>query len=129
MESLFGDLFRLRHPILFSPENLLRPLADVYETEREIVVKLEIAGVKEGEIDISLEDDILIIRGIREEMLSQREKRCYYKIEINYGPFQREIRLPAPVLGEEMKVSYEAGMLEIRLAKVPESPKVVIEIE
>ncbi len=93
------------------------PAVDVYETATEVVVLVELAGVKESDIEIVVNDNSVLIRGQRKEG-ALREKRKYYQMEIHRGPFQRSILLPARVDTNKTKASFENGILEIVLTKV-----------
>lgn len=118
MLSIFDDFFHLEMPFNVIGEGVFTPLVDVYQTETEIIIKVEIAGVRENDFFISLNEDFVLIRGFRrvEEPVSG-EKRYYHKMEIHVGPFKRHIRLPAPVNSDVMKSSYRNGILEVRLLK------------
>jgi HSP20 family protein len=89
----------------------------MFETEKEIMVIVEIAGVPEKEINILLDRDFLIIRGSRRESLTQFQKRQYHKMEIDYGPFERVIKLPSLVETEGIEATMKDGFLMIRLKK------------
>ena len=92
------------------------PSVDVYETERDIVVLAELAGVKQDEIAIVIDGHNLVIRGQRKN--TPREKqRAYYQMEIQRGFFERTISLPDAVDPDKVKASYEDGIVEIVLPK------------
>ena len=65
MASLLEDFFRLERPMNIAGERMFAPSADVYETEKEIVVRAELAGVKDKDIFVSIQDNRLLIRGFR----------------------------------------------------------------
>ncbi len=91
-----------------------RPPTDMYETEESIVVRIEIAGMREQDISIALEDRILTIRGIRPDT---SERRAFHQMEIPYGEFSTEVELPAPVVSEGVEATYRDGFLHITLPK------------
>lgn len=91
-----------------------RPPTDVYETENAIVVRVEIAGMRESDFSISLVERSLLIKGIRQDV---NERRAYYQMEIPYGEFSTELELPYPVVVEEIEAVYREGFLRIVLPK------------
>lgn len=94
----------------------MEPPVDVYLTETDVVVVMEIAGIPEEEIEIEVEGRRMLIRGER-KALSGPARRAYFQMEIGNGPFQRDIFLPAEVNPEMLKAVYKDGILEITLPK------------
>jgi HSP20 family protein len=90
---------------------------DVYETEREVVVVAEMAGISEAEVEITVQGRMLVVSGERRPNPG-RPGRLYSQMEICHGPFRRELLLPAEVNPDEARVEYSQGMLEIVLPKV-----------
>lgn len=100
-----------------------RPPADIHETERAILVKLELAGMREDQLDVLLYQNALVVSGKREDDVDHDEELCYHEAQVHYGPFRAEIVLPTPIRAEEVAASYENGFLRIRLPKaVPSEP-------
>lgn len=116
MERLL-DYFGSSKPPSVHFARIWGPAIDVYETETEVVVLVELAGVKRDEIEIVVGGNTLVIRGERGEV-SLRGKRTYYQMEIHRGPFERNIQLPTTVDPEKTRASYEDGLLEIVLTKI-----------
>ncbi len=106
------------------------PPVDIYETEDEIVIKAEVPGVKQEDIEIKIEDDTLIIRG-EKKFERDEEKEKYHRAERIYGAFQRSFILPKTVDKERIKASLKNGVLTIILPKKEEvKPKeITIEVE
>ena len=102
--------------IRFSPAGW-EPAIDVYETDDEIVVIVELAGVKESDIEILVDRDKFTIRGERRKAVVTSVKRTYYQIEIISGPFARSIALPVAVDTTESKAYYADGLVEVVLPK------------
>ena len=91
-------------------------VVDVYETEKEVVVRSAIAGVTAEELNISLEQDILIIKGERKDKEEvPKDKRNYFIKECYFGPFEKEIILPKEVETTEIRAKMKNGFLIIRL--------------
>ncbi len=116
MERLL-DYFGSSKPPIVHFARMWEPAIDVYETAKEVVVLVELAGVKQDEIEIKVDGNTLVIRGERKEA-PLRSKRTYYQMEIHRGPFERGILLPTTIDPEKAKASYEDGLLEIVLPKV-----------
>ena len=117
LDYMFSHSFYIKRPSLAMQEQAWRPAADVFETEDQVVVIIDIASISEKDLSIALENDTLIVRGIRRE-LSGFRKRHYHKMEIDFGPFERVIKLPCLVADKEVKAKYKNGFLEIRLQKM-----------
>lgn len=92
------------------------PAVDVYETEDKIVVLVDIAGVNKENIDLTFQENKLLIRGTR-PVRSYSNPEIYYQMEINFGPFERVIHLPCAVDAEKAEAVYKEGFLEILLPK------------
>lgn len=89
---------------------------DVYQTENEIVIKSTIAGVKPEDLDVSINNDMVTIKGERkneEEVMGEN----YYYQECYWGQFSRSVVLPVDVLAEKAEASLKNGILTIRLPK------------
>jgi HSP20 family protein len=101
------------------------PPVDILEDHNEIVVKAELPGIKQEDIDIELTGDTLTIKGERKFEDTQR-KDNYVRVERAYGNFQRSFTIGVPVQNNAVKASYKDGILEIRLPKSEETkPKKV----
>lgn len=109
--SFSADTNRWRNDIR---AHIWRPATDVYETEDTVVVRVEIAGMKEEDFSISLTGRVLTIRGNRPDIL---ERRAYHQMEIFFGEFSTEIELPTPILSDEVTAEYIAGFLRLVFPK------------
>ncbi len=117
MQRLLNHLAGSKPPqVRFSPAGW-EPAIDVYETEDEIVVIVELAGVKESDIEILVDRDRFTIRGGRKKAVVTSVKRMYYQMEIMSGPFARSIALPVAVDTTESKAYYADGLVEVILPK------------
>ena len=117
MQRLLNHLAGSKPPqIRFSPAGW-EPAIDVYETDDEIVVIVELAGVKESDIEILVDRDRFTIRGERRKAVVTSVRRMYYQIEIMSGPFARSIALPVTVDTTESKAYYADGLVEVVLPK------------
>jgi HSP20 family protein len=100
----------------FAPP-VIEPPADIYETAESVIVVVEIAGIKDEDVEISVEGNILTIRGQREDR-QRHPRRLYTRMEIPCGPFERILSLPAEVDADKATATYDDGFLEIVLPKV-----------
>ncbi|UCD99938.1 MAG: Hsp20/alpha crystallin family protein [Chloroflexota bacterium] len=91
-----------------------RPATDVYETEDAIIIRVEIAGMREEDFSIFLTGNQLTVRGNRPDI---QEQRAYYQMEIFFGEFLTEVELPGPVLSDEVTAEYIAGFLRLVFPK------------
>jgi HSP20 family protein len=114
MNRVFDDVF---HRFGVAPSDngeIAAPRIDIDESERAIQISAELPGVPKDAVDVSIDNDVLIIRG---------EKRCERKdeqarvTERFYGTFQRAIQLPFPPDPDQVQASFENGVLKITLPK------------
>lgn len=91
-----------------------RPPTDVFETEDAILIKVEIAGMRETDFSIILNDRSILIQGIRQD---QEAKQAFHQMEIRNGEFRTEVTLHWPVEAEAVEAEYKNGFLKIILPK------------
>lgn len=103
---------------------------DVYETEADFVIQSTIAGVKAKDLEISIEKDIVIIRGNRPQPKTEEEKKYLYQ-ECYWGPFSRKLILPSEVDESRAKATMKDGLLTLRIPKIKphKRTKIIIEEE
>ena len=104
-------------PVGFVASPKWKPRADVYETDVELIVHIDIAGLRAEDFSVELDQGILRIAG--ERQTRQHGKRHYHAMEVQVGPFERRFRLPVVVDPASISATYEDGFLEVRLAKQP----------
>jgi len=92
------------------------PDVDIKETDKEIQIKADLPGMKLEDIEVSVDDDQLIIQGERKEEKEEKEKG-YIRVERNYGSFYRAFNLGVPVKADQIKATYKDGVLEITVPK------------
>ncbi len=100
-----------RWRIIYRP-HAWRPPTDVYETEDTIIVRVEVAGMREGDFTISLVERNLTVRGARQDT---SERRAYHQMEIAFGEFLTEVELPYLVISDKVEATYRDGFLRITL--------------
>lgn len=106
---------------LFQAEGKL--VIDVYETDSSIIIQTVIAGVKPEDFNISIENDMLEIRGVRKEPEENKGKRNYFFQECYWGPFSRKIILPKEVDNSRAQASIKEGVLTIKMPKLERERK------
>jgi len=104
------------------------PSLDVAETKNEIVVKAEVPGMDPKDIDISLSDGLLTIKGEKKQEREEKEEN-YHLVERSYGSFARSIRLPKEIQSDKINASYKNGVLKVVLPKSEEAKKKEIKIK
>jgi len=95
------------------------PSVDVSETDADLVVRAELPGMTQDDIELSLQDNVLTVKGEKKQE-KKEEKENYHRIERSYGSFSRSFTLPATVKQEDIKASFKDGVLEITLPKSEE---------
>lgn len=95
------------------------PAIEVFEKEDKFLVKADLPGIKEEDISVSAVGDTLTIRGERKAE-SEVKEEDYYCCERSYGSFFRSIALPSHVNADKIEASYDHGVLEVSLPKIPE---------
>jgi HSP20 family protein len=129
IDRLFDEAIPPRRWLPLRHIRTWRPPTDVYETDDCVVVKVEIAGMEEGEFTISLSDRNLIISGVRHDPLTEAQglTLSYQQMEIRHGEFKTEVYLPWAIVEDEIEATYEDGFLEVVLPKAKAQKVPVIE--
>jgi len=91
------------------------PPTDVYETESGLIVKVEVAGMREEDFEVVAEEQFLIVRGVRSD---QVERRAYHQMEIRSGKFEIAIGLPSGIDLDAASAEYNQGFLTINFPKM-----------
>jgi HSP20 family protein len=117
MDRLFEDSF-VRFPHL-SGDGVREFPIDVYQTKKDLVVKAALPGVKPEEVDITITDDTVTIKGEHKEEQETKEDDYLYR-ERYYGAFSRSVAIPVKVKGEKAEATFEEGVLTLTLPKAEE---------
>lgn len=124
VDRLFDDFmsdFRPRRPgIRLWDENDAEvvPKVDVSETDKEVQVTADLPGIDEKDIEVTLSDGVLTIKGERKAETEEKdEKKSFHRIERSYGLYQRSIALPAEVEEDKIKADFAKGVLTIKMLK------------
>jgi HSP20 family protein len=104
------------------------PKVDVVDREAEVVIKAEIPGVEKKDLDITVGEDTVTIKGsTRHE--EKEEKGDYYRREISSGAFLRTVALPAAVDGSRAKANFKDGVLELTLPKTEKAKRHTVKLD
>ena len=95
------------------------PAVDLYETKDDLVLTMEVPGVRDKDVTVSITGDLLSIKGERRFEHDVKEQQLLH-VERAYGKFERLVQLPIPVQADKVKASYRDGVLEVRLPKTEE---------
>ncbi len=132
-DELFDRMFDLRRwmktwPV--APEFEWRPATDVIETDKEIVLKAELPGVKKEDVTVELEGNTLTLRGERKEEKEEKGKKMH-RVERFYGSFMRSFTLPENVDARAIAAEMKDGVLEVHLPKIaaPERKATKVEVK
>ena len=124
MNSLFREMNDGDNPLTTAS---FVPAVDIYEDAKKVVLKLEVPGMEEKDLDVRVENNTLTVRGERKFEKDEKEEN-FHRIERRYGSFYRAFTLPTTVDTESVKASYDAGVLTLELSKEPEAQPKQIKI-
>ena len=114
--SLFGPFGAFAEPQPLQRFGGTMPKVDVSENEREIQIVAELPGLKQEDVELHLENDLLTLRGETSSARDEKDKH-YHLTERSYGRFQRSFRLPETVDRDKISASFENGLLTVTLPK------------
>lgn len=104
------------------------PSMDISETATNIVVKAELPGLEAKDLDVSLTEDVLTIKGEKKKEEETKEQHLHYS-ERYYGSFQRSFKLPTSVQSDKIEANFEKGVLTVTLPKTEEAKRKEIKIK
>lgn len=134
MDSLFDNFFRGfdLEPFFEKRMGVFSPRIDVSENDKEIKISAELPGMDEKDIDVSLQNDMLTLKGEKKEEKEDKGKD-YYRMERSFGSFSRTIPLPVEVETDKIEAKFKKGVLTITLPKtakaVAETKKIPVKVE
>jgi HSP20 family protein len=117
VNSLFREMNQEENPLTTAS---FVPAVDIYEDAKKVVLKLEVPGMEEKDLDIRVENNTLTVKGERKFEKEEKEEN-FHRIERRYGTFYRAFTLPSTVDTENVQASYTAGILKLELNKKPEA--------
>ena len=116
LDRSFSDMFHAMKPQFQIASQAWNPSVDIYQTPKEIVIRVEIAGVEKEDLSVEVNSWALRIRGRRRE-LPRLADAAYRLAEIQYGRFERILYLPDPIDTNTVSSSYLNGFLEIHMTR------------
>lgn len=122
MNDLFADFFDGQMGLLRSgtaggaPAAMALPTFEVSETDKAVEVRAELPGMDEKDIEVTLDENILTVRGEKKQERTENKKN-YYLSECSYGEFHRAVPLPADIDRDRVKAAFKKGVLRITLPK------------
>jgi len=128
--QLLHDALRQSHQSILQRSATWRPLADIRESTEIMTIKIELAGVREEDIEVTLDEDALVVSGERQDDPERSENLYYHEAQIRYGPFRVEVLILSPIDREGIQARYENGFLWVDLPKkLPESKSERVRIQ
>ena len=124
VNSLFRDLNEGDDPLATAS---FVPAVDIYEDTQKVMLKLEVPGIDQKDLDVRIEDHTLTVKGER-KFESEEKEQNFHRIERRYGSFYRAFTLPSTVDTQNVSASYNAGVLKLELQKKPEAQPKQIKI-
>jgi HSP20 family protein len=125
MNHLFRDLNDEENPVAAAS---FVPAVDIYEDRNRVVLKLEVPGVDQKDLKVSVEENTLTVEGERKLEAEEKEEN-FHRIERRYGSFYRAFTLPPTVDVDSIDANYTAGILKLELKKKPEAQPKQIEVK
>ena len=129
LNSIFHDFAQ---PATSGSESLAAgsfiPAVDIYEDAQRLVLKLEVPGVRQEDLDIRVENQTLTVKGERKFEAEEKEEN-FHRIERRFGSFVRSFTLPQTVDPDSIKASYENGVLNLSISKKAEAKPKQIKVE
>jgi len=127
MNRMFDGFFRGTHDEDYTLASWT-PAVDIVEHDDEYFVKVELPGVNKDDVKLTLENNILTIRGEKKQE-KETKKENYHRVERSYGAFQRSFTLPSAIKADRIDASYKDGILTVSLPKAEEAKPKQIEVK
>ena len=129
MNKMFEDsLTRGRSTEDQIPAGAWTPAVDIYETADRVIIRADLPGIEQKNIDLRIEENTLILRGER-TFAKEENQEDFLRIERSYGSFQRTFRLPSSVDHDSVQASHDHGVLEVTLLKKESARSKTIKVE
>ena len=128
MDRLFGDMLESNTDPADAGLTTFRLPVDISETDKGYMIKAPIPGFKPEEVEVSMSDGVLTIRATHQEERTDK-KRNYLRREVIYGNFERQIALPSDVRGENIKATFNDGVLTVEVPRAAKPQPMRIQVQ
>ena len=117
VQNLMDEMLNVNRPVLSPLDTNWTPEADMYETENEMVLVMNLGGVRKEQVEVSFYDNHLSVEGKRVHSIPPGTLVRYHQLEMGYGDFERVFRIPTAIDENEIEASYADGLLTVRMKK------------
>lgn len=118
-DTILSPMFS--NPLNLKKHSIWRPAVEIKQTDKEYKIKVQLAGVKKDDIDVTLDNDFMTVSAVIEEEKEEQEEKVqnqkYHTCEFRYGKYQRTISFDHPIKANECKAEYKDGVLKICVPK------------
>jgi HSP20 family protein len=114
LDRLYQDLVGPARWVVMQHSHTWRPPTDVFETDEAVIVRVEVAGMRESDFNVVLSDQLLTVTGYRQD---PSPKVAYHQMEVRYGEFRVEVYMHWSVADSDIQAVYENGFLQVVLPK------------
>ncbi len=125
IQRLVNEMFNINRPFLTTHTAKWMPESDIYETEDEVIIAINLAGVKKENIEVFLHEDYIYIKGTRYQPVSEDKVVRYHQLELGYGEFERAFRIPASIDRNGIEAVWFDGLLMIKMKKQSSAPRTI----
>jgi HSP20 family protein len=128
VEQMMDDMLHLRRAFVPRSGQCWGPPMDLYETQAQIIILMEMAGLKSDQIQVIMDRGMLKISGLRANPIQEPDRRVH-QMELDFGPFERRVRVRVPVVLDGIEATYRDGFLVIRVPKAqPREREIPVEV-
>ncbi len=117
IQRLMDEMLSVNRAFITSHTTAWMPDADIYETQEEIIIVINLAGVKKEDIEVFLYENYIYVKGIRYQPVKEEDVIRYHQLELGYGEFERVFKIPTPIDRNSIEASWSNGILMIRMKK------------
>lgn len=117
-DSFFGDAgWSMDRPLVDGSNALMQPQLDIFESDKEYRLSVELPGVERDDIDLSVDDDALVIRARKERRSEDADKDRFHRVERSYGRYERMLTLPVDADTDKIGAELKNGVLEVTIPR------------
>ncbi|UCF84660.1 MAG: Hsp20/alpha crystallin family protein [Desulfobacteraceae bacterium] len=117
VQNLMDEMMHLNRPVLSPSDTNWTPEADMYETENEIILIVNLGGVRKDQVAVSFYKNHLRVEGKRAHSIPPGTLARYHQLEMGHGDFERVFRVPTVIDEDKIEASYAEGLLTVRMKK------------